>query len=313
MSRLVMGLTLAIAVLHGFGGARGQEESAGIPEKPGKEPYEFHLEAWLPHIKPISVRDVYSGNIVTGPYDLCENEWLRRGMADQFEWGKAVPTDVFIWALGEPEDRTVTKLGGLPYRAADQPWPMRGGKPLAFLAQVNFTKSKDITGELPGDVLLIFGSDEPGLCEPHHAEWQKLGIKNLTCEPAVKTRVRAYHGYRCRTTNYPEAKAKYTGNYPKAYGKNVWYSYHAVHYQATSIGTAPFFIQNEAEMSGRCLCAISSITYGYKTPWPFVGHPEQIDVNQQAEPGEGLCMGDVGCIYVFIEEDGKLSLTWSCY
>jgi hypothetical protein len=45
---------------------------------------------------------------------------------------------------------------------------------MALLAQFNFTNSHDIVGDLPGDLLLIFGDDFDGPIEPLHFEWQTV-------------------------------------------------------------------------------------------------------------------------------------------
>ena len=78
-------------------------------------------------------------------------------------------------AEGEPTDRHVTKIGGLPYRPAKMPWPTgQDGTPMSFLAQINFANSKDLVGELPGDVLLVFTPDSDGFIESLSFEWQPL-------------------------------------------------------------------------------------------------------------------------------------------
>ncbi|GJM27166.1 MAG: hypothetical protein DHS20C16_35810 [Phycisphaerae bacterium] len=69
----------------------------------------------------------------------------------------SVPCDIFNFSHGETTDRTMSKLGGLPYWPAARPWPKNWrGKPLPFLGQINFRDSKDIVGELPGEILAMF-------------------------------------------------------------------------------------------------------------------------------------------------------------
>ncbi len=69
----------------------------------------------------------------------------------------AVPCDIFNFSHGETTDRTMTKLGGAPYWPAARPWPKSWrGKPLSFLGQINFCDSKDIVGDLPGEILAMF-------------------------------------------------------------------------------------------------------------------------------------------------------------
>ncbi|NQT13137.1 MAG: DUF1963 domain-containing protein [Planctomycetes bacterium] len=127
--------------------------------------YEFRLEEWLDRLP---LDDEYarscgrfSGTEITSPSDICINERLRAEVREQVDWGPAVPVDVFVMATGEPRDRHVTKIGGLPYRPASKPWPKsQDRQPMTFLAQFCFADSKDLVGDLPGEVLLVFASPE---------------------------------------------------------------------------------------------------------------------------------------------------------
>ena len=143
-----------------------------MPEVPGtvtfragigdREPmnYKFRIEDWLLRFPLGENAERYSGENVTSPCDVCNNELLRREMQDQYRWGPAVPVDIFVMAEGEPEKRNVTKIGALPYRPANASWPTgSNGQPMLFVAQFNFADSKDLTGELPGDILLVFADD----------------------------------------------------------------------------------------------------------------------------------------------------------
>ena len=104
--------------------------------------YEFDLDSWMDKLPLHAEHGRYSGKVITSPPQLCNTEWLRRNMDDQYEWGDSVPADVFAMADGEPENRYATKIGGLPYRPASEPWPQSvGGRHLALLAQFNFTNS----------------------------------------------------------------------------------------------------------------------------------------------------------------------------
>lgn len=78
--------------------------------------YCFVLDDWLPRFPLTERNGHFQAQIVTSPWDLCQNEHLRRELHDAYAWGPAVPVDIFIMADGEPPDRHVTKIGGLPYR-----------------------------------------------------------------------------------------------------------------------------------------------------------------------------------------------------
>ena len=66
--------------------------------------YEFILQDWLPKCPLKDMHGNYSGDVITGPTGLCNNEQLRQGMQDEFDWGNAVPSDIFVMADGEPAD-----------------------------------------------------------------------------------------------------------------------------------------------------------------------------------------------------------------
>ena len=129
------------------------------------------------------------GSHVTSPFHIYSVETLRD--RHRLRVGPAIATDVFVWAIGEPERRDVTKIGGLPYWPTKQPWPERpDGGPCQFLAQINFTDSQDLVPELPGDVLLVFAkhSDEWmwGSTDALHLVWQKVASQTLIDEAALK-------------------------------------------------------------------------------------------------------------------------------
>src|SRR6185312_12876038 len=85
-----------------------------------------------------------SACIISGPYDIAVLEQLRAEAYANEQRIARVPTDVFVWNRGEPENRAVTKIGGLPYRASGKSWPIApSGVPMNFVAQVCFADSKD--------------------------------------------------------------------------------------------------------------------------------------------------------------------------
>ena len=123
--------------------------------------YLFDIDEWLPRFPAPARSDDGDARIITSPCHLCNNHRLRPLLADQVDWGPAVPVDIFVMADGEPPDPCSTKIGGLPYRPTGKPWPTTAnGAPLRFLAQFCFEYSKDLTGPLPDDVLLVFGDED---------------------------------------------------------------------------------------------------------------------------------------------------------
>jgi hypothetical protein len=186
---------------------------------------------------------------------------------------------------------------------------------LALLAQFNFTNSGDIVGKLPGDLLLVFGDNSEGHIEPLHTEWQRLGVKDLIESADMPSDLRPIapcFGNRCRMMSYPDAVRTTDSKYPQCHGKDVWSPYWIPQLQATQIGRAPFFIQEgDDSLPGHPLCTIASVQPDSHQPYPWVNVPEPLFA--EGECGDELMIGDLGCIYIFIEEDGTLHSSESCY
>ena len=285
--------------------------------------YHFDINDWLPRFPLRPEYGRFSGMLVASPSQICNNEQLRQAAHDQYDWGPAVPVDVFILADGEPQDRNVTKVGGLPYRPANLAWPSEAdGSPLTFLAQFDFTDSFDIVGETPGEVLLVFtpDSDEDGPIDSLHFEWHPLGLTDLIragTVPRPNWRFKPCYGYRYRTVSYPKAKRKSeleTNMYPMCQGLEIWSDYHLLQFQAMQIGRAPFFIQQgDDQLPRKMLCTINSICIAADTPFPWINHPRPLPLNDWRAFHEYLTMGDTGCIYISIDEAANLYSGVSCY
>ena len=283
--------------------------------------YKFVMEEWLSRFPLDENAERYSGEIVTSPRDACNNEWLRRAMQDEYRWGPPAPVDIFIMAEGEPEDCSVTKIGGLPYRPAEAPWPTdEAGEPMLFLGQFDFTDSYDLTGPLPGDLLLVFG-DSAGGAEDLEFEWQPKRLTSLIDADSVPEHPDAFDpcfGYICRTVGYPQAErvTPYDEErYPKCRGKDVWSDYLLPRWQATQIGGAPFFIQGDGdELPGRLLCTINSVQPDKHSPYPWVNHPTPLLAEGEWRFDDTyLMIDDMGCIYISIDKKGRLHWISSSY
>jgi hypothetical protein len=280
--------------------------------------YEFDLEEWLPRFSLKELHGHYYGNDITSPCDICNNELLRRGMKDQFEWGEPVPVDIFVHSIGEPDNRSATKIGGLPYRSDGLSWPKTAsGRSMALIAQFNFTNSADIVGKLPGDLLLVFGDDSDGPIDPLHFEWQNLDQADLVTHlPSDSMAISPCFGNRCRTVSFPSALLIDRGTAePKCYGKEVWSSYWIPTYQATQIGRAPFFIQEGDDgLPGIPLCTIASVQPDAHSIFPWVNQwPPLCKPNEWPREDDNLMINDLGCIYIFIDEDGEIHARGSSY
>jgi hypothetical protein len=284
--------------------------------------YEFDISAWLPQCPLTPTDGRYAAEIITGPSQICNNEQLRVEVSDQVDLGTPVPVDVFIMAEGEPSDRHVTKLGGLPYRPAGKPWPLTAdGLPMIFLAQFCFADSQDLTGKLPADVLLVFTPCIDDRPEPLTFEWYDLGLTNLIAVAELPEHSQAFapfFGHVFRTTSYPAAKRKAgirEDTYLKCRGLDVWSDHFLFQYQATQIGQGPFYIQADPRLPGRPLCVINSVCPEFYKPFPWINRREPLYA-----PGEWrgwddqwLLFGDAGCLYISYDDDGRLYSVMDCY
>jgi hypothetical protein len=178
--------------------------------------YEFDINDWLGTF-PLESYDADALMSGHGPADICYTEQIRRLAAKQGNLGRPVPVDVFVLAYGEPERRDITKIGGLPYRPADKPWPVsvESGKEMTFIAQFRFTESKDIVGPVPDDILLCFFDetavyDSESFPGPPVFEWYPLGMENLISSEQLPTPQFAFptcYGVRHRTVDYVDERA----------------------------------------------------------------------------------------------------------
>jgi hypothetical protein len=142
----------------------------------------FDWDRWLPVLAQPDAGDSIVSS--TGPDFLCRAEWMRRAGRKISGLGNELACDVFVLGLGEPKRRDVTKVGGLPYRPADRPWPRssKTGEELSFVCQFRVTESRDLLGETPGDILLVF-SEWSGRCwaaeegDPPYCEWVWMDVK----------------------------------------------------------------------------------------------------------------------------------------
>lgn len=119
------------------------------------------------------------------------------------------PTDVFLWSVGEAPRRDLTQVGGLPYRPADEPWPVDAeGLPMRFFSQIRFRESRDIAPQAKGDVLLLFCSQETQVSDWAY-EWRNFEVplgELATAErcPALLDDLPGWYGHRCRVLDLAE-------------------------------------------------------------------------------------------------------------
>jgi hypothetical protein len=152
-------------------------------------------------------------------------------------------------------------------------------------------------------------------------EWQPAALDGLIESDSVPEHPSSFdrcYGHIHRTVSYPEAErvVPYSEQkYPKCQGKDVWSDYFLLQWQATQIGQAPFFIQEgDRQLPGRPLCAISSVQPDQHQPYPWVNHPEPLlPEGEWCFDDNYLMLGDMGCIYISIDDDQQLHWGWSCF
>jgi hypothetical protein len=250
------------------------------------------------------------GTAITSPHDIAVIEQLREEALVGRPSPKRVSMDVFVFGLGEPVRREVTKVGGLPYWPAERKWPRtRDGRPRTFLAQFCFADSRDIVGDLPAEVLVIFDDEEvSGGHGEEDAfglsfEWMNLGQSNLVSAEDIPQRnhkITPCYGTRHRTWDYLG-----TGD--------LFQRYHAPWQidmvEGTKIGGMPRWIQHPERLPGRFLCALGSIQPVWQRPFPYVNVAEPLDPYDE----ETLMWGDAGSLYLFIDERGQVRCTMQYY
>ncbi len=118
-------------------------------------------------------------------------KWYRMNFGGAPGWNEASKTQVHFLAItlcmdwGEPPKPWMTKFWGVPYRSRALPWPyFKNGYPIPFRAQLNFTDSKDVVGDLPGDLLLVFC--HPGDVWAAVFEWGSTSIADTISMEEVR-------------------------------------------------------------------------------------------------------------------------------
>lgn len=247
--------------------------------------------------------------LITSPFDLYSVETLRDHHG--LRHGQEVPTDVLVFGKGEPSSPSATKVGGQPFWPEDEEWPTTdGGDPCFFLAQFNFADSVDILGQdLPELVLvLVTDSEEDWLWGDGELEGHWVPID---CVPDTTLRVPSvignagpFFGVRHRTADYIDSATD-----AHAHGLAVL--------NGTKIGGIPCFIQSAADTDSRFLCQLGSIQAAPDVPYPWVNQKDPLSLRFRGNgiyaAGNSAVFGDMGSIYLFLDEDGEVTRSFECY
>jgi hypothetical protein len=242
------------------------------------------------------------GEIITSPFHLAVVEQLREECLASRNL-PTVPTDVFVFARGEPQNRSVTKVGGLPFWPRARDWPMgRSGLPMTFVAQFCFADSTDLFHSLPGEILLVFADgiylkdwrDEDA--NALRFEWVNRSENNLVEAsgiPQTRWDLFPVYGEIHRTKDYATGpmwekawwwillrRSKSPRDFFSGLGaqRALDKAYHMPYcipiVEGTKIGGFPRWIQGDDEtIPGRFLCALGSIRPVYQTPNDIMHRP----------------------------------------
>jgi hypothetical protein len=282
------------------------------------------------------LREELCGEQITSPYDLYSVERLRdkHGLRQ----GMSFATDVFVFGKGAAPDRHLTKVSGLPYWPQAKAWPTTDdGSPCQFLAQFCFLDSRDLVGELPGDLLLMFvpPGDEDWLWELERVRFEWLSRDTQPLLEHLPKGVQPYcqsewYGVLHRTQDYPGAAAQ-------ARKLEVDQPYNLPVLNGTKIGGIPHAIQAEAKygvnpvtglpvllpdkggepQSRRFLCQLTSIQAAPDVPYPWTNQRKKLtlEFDESGIYGDNnqCVFGDMGSIYVFMEPSGECVASSECY
>lgn len=263
-------------------------------EYPNEAAFERHVELMMP-----------KADIITSPVTAAVIEQLRREVWGNNTSADAVATDIFVMARGEPPRRDLTKVGGLPYWPAARPWPMgRDGEPMVYLAQFCFTDSRDLVGDIPGDVLVVFDKGRAYgelNADDLHCEWvRQTGDALVNTAPRSAESPWACYGVIHRTFDVPVPE--------DFWRKRSMTLLKAL--QATKIGGLPPWVQPPDEVPGRYLATLGSVNPA-PGKFPFINVPEP-EGHSYFERRD-LMWGDVGNAYLFLQSDGAVIGTIDCY
>src|SRR5712672_708909 len=95
------------------------------------------------------------------PFEVALRENQLRLVQAELDLGPKIVAHYLLYAQGEPETREQSRIGGLPYRPRGLPWPLdEQGHPDEFVCQIDFSDSQLLLPTLPGQVMLLFASEE---------------------------------------------------------------------------------------------------------------------------------------------------------
>jgi hypothetical protein len=174
----------------------------------------------------------------------------------------------------------------------------------------------DIVGDdLAGGVLLLLTDSKDNWLRGNEGlsfHWVSAGItpaENLNV-PSTIGSSGPFYGAIHRSADYPTAC-----NAASKLG--VSQNYNLPILNGTKIGGLPHFIQGGADSHDRFLCQLGSIQAAPYAPYPWVNQREPLglEFDNTGIYGDENCavFGDMGSIYLSINDDGGVSRSFECY
>ena len=243
--------------------------------------------------------------------------------SDRFDLGKKVPVDYVVWQETPHKEPWRTKLGGVPWRPRDRPWPFSSsGDRHTFVLQVDISDSLDVLPKAlldarpkGHDVLLIFMSNEEAWADSDDAtymEWSPHEIENpCRSEDVPKTTftVRPRAGLLFRGYEYPEERENDIAS--DELEAMPWYS--TTH--STHLGRVASWIQGDERDPGtEVYLTLGSFSPPNLWPYPDVQELEK-NANQFANVfgRDRFMFGDGGAGYFMVSPSGKTTKYFTCY
>jgi hypothetical protein len=268
---------------------------------------------------PIDVSNIGSASDLIG--------WERLRHRHQLRDVAAVPCDLFVWGTGEPPDRRLTRVGGVPWLPKRMRWPVIRGVVTTFLCQFDFRDSRDLKGQraadpLPGDLLLVFVADEYSALSANNKKMRFLWVSaeetDVISAADVPTPTSPFDfvtawGVRYRTEDVP-SKWERAYEISDAVGDGRCWKLPVL--WGTKIGGVPYNSQhNHREVPPDYLCQLVSIQASLNR-WPWVDREEplSIDFGDDGIYADKNCLmiGDVGELTLFLRDDGTVTVDSAC-
>ncbi len=254
---------------------------------------------------------------ITGPYNAVAREMALAMIAPYYNLGESLPADVFVLSHGVPETNSRSKIGGIPCWPLDRKWPtLRTGRPAPFIAQFDFSESRDIIPGLRADLLVLFGDPEE---DDLWAYWE-TGDRSGNRVKAVDLPVRAssqheYFGARWRTRSFPDCRpidGRSWSTVQTANGIEVTSIFFATQCLGFQIGCAPCVPPQGMRLlpGERILCSVSNVFVSYDVPFPFLNRPQPVTSEESDQLlwkiAGGMADDRLSAIYVIESDCGEL-------